>query len=180
MFESLKRQEFRDYFQPSRVVIAFVRSEKYSYNPITLCFSMYCSYKPNIISFAVQKTNFTYGLIKKAEDCVLAIPGERIVEETLFCGEKSGRKIDKILECGFSMISSSYVDTPSLEQAKANVELKIIKTVDIGDHVTVFGEVKNFSVNKNNKQRNILSVGSDNYGYKVLLRRGIHRLAVID
>lgn len=181
MFESLRRQEFRDFYQPSRLTIGILRSNNQSgYNLITLCFSMYCSYKPNMIAFAIQKSNYSYNLIDNLDNCVLAVPGENLAEQTLYCGEMSGRFVDKVKECGLTLVKSLHVDTPGLREAKANIELNIVKRVITGDHVTIFSEVKSFSVNKMNKERNLLSVGADHQGFKVLAKKGIHRIAVVN
>src|SRR5206468_3591431 len=49
-FTTLRRQQFRRYFQPSRVLLAVVPAPtKSGVNVITLCFNMYCSYKPSMM-----------------------------------------------------------------------------------------------------------------------------------
>lgn len=180
MFESVKRQKFRDYFQPSRVSIGILKSKSTSgYNLITLCFSMYCSYKPNMIAFSVQRSNYSYKLLDNVDNCVMAIPGEKIAEQTLYCGDVSGKDTDKIKDSGFTLIESTQIETPGLLEAKSNIELNITNKVVTGDHITVFGEVMSFNVNKNNKERNLISVGSSHEGYEVLVKKGIHRIAVI-
>ncbi len=180
MFESVRRQEFREYFQPSRISIAIIKSDKENeYNLITLCFSMYCSYKPNMISFSVQNTNYSYKLLDKVDHCVLAIPGEKLAEETLFCGDMSGKNVDKIRKCGFTLYKSSKIETPSILEMKSNIELKIVNKIITGDHLTVFGEVLSFNVNKKNVERNLVSVGKIHEGYEILAAKGIHRIATI-
>jgi len=181
MFESVKRQEFRDYFQPSRITIGIIKSKNISdYNLITLCFSMYCSYKPNMIAFSIQRSNYSYKLLDNVDNCVLAIPGEKIAEQTLYCGDVSGNNIDKVTECGFTFVESKYIKTPGLLEAKSNIELEITDKVITGDHMTIFGIVKNFYVNKENKERNLISVGADHQGYDVIAKKGIHRIAVVE
>ncbi len=179
MFVSLKRQEFRDYFQLTKITIGVLKSSNSTgFNLITLCFSMYCSYDPNMVCFSIQNTNFSYKLLDGLQDCVLAIPGENLAEQTLFCGVKSGRSIDKVRECGINLEQSLYIPTPGIKEAKANIEIQVVNQVLTGDHITVFGEVKSFNVNVDNNERNLLSVGRDHEGFEVLVQKGIHRIAV--
>lgn len=181
MFQSVKRQEFRDYFQPTRITIGVIMDNNHNrYNLITLCFSMYCSYKPNMIAFSVQRSNYTYKLLDDIESCVLSVPSESLAEQTLYCGDISGSERDKIKDCGFTLTQSRYIETPGLLEAKSNIELKVVNKIITGDHMTIFGEVMSFNINKMNEERNLISVGSDHKGYEVLAQKGIHRIAVVE
>lgn len=180
-FKTLKRQQFRRYYQPTRIVLGIVPADFPSgVNIITLCFSMYCSYDPPMMAFAVQEPAFSYELFRKARECVLSVPGETLAKETLFCGTHSGREVDKVTECGFELIPSSDVEVPGIRTAIANIELTIANKVQTGDHLTLIGLVKRFAVDVNSKERNLLSVGPEHEGYEVLVHKGIHRIGVVD
>lgn len=180
-FLTVRRQEFRRYFQPSRIVLGLLRADTPSrVNVITLCFDMYCSYKPPMMAFAIQKGSYSHELLQEATECVLAVPGERLAQETLLCGIRSGRDLDKVQECNFPLIRSERIGVPGIGTAIANIELRISDKVHIGDHLTAFGEVLNFSVNKRCMEKCLLSVGPDTRGYRVLAKQGIHRIAVVD
>ena len=131
-----------------------------------------------MMAFSIQNAYHSFNLISKVDDCVLAVPGESLAEEALFCGTQSGRKIDKLRACGLELCESQYVKTPSLCKAIANIEIKIVSRQYFGDHVTCFGEVLNYRVNTANRERNLLSIGPNEAGYKLLARKGIHRIGV--
>jgi flavin reductase (DIM6/NTAB) family NADH-FMN oxidoreductase RutF len=131
-----------------------------------------------MFAFSIQNCNHSYDLIKNTNECVIAIPGERLVEHTMYCGIQSGTRVDKFKECGLSFLKSSIISTPGLLEAKANIELKIVEKVLTGDHITVIGEVMNFNVDQHNSERNLVSVGAEHEGFELLLQKGIHRLAV--
>jgi flavin reductase (DIM6/NTAB) family NADH-FMN oxidoreductase RutF len=133
-----------------------------------------------MMTFAVQKGAYSYDLLEAAEECVLAVPGERLAQETLFCGITSGRDCDKVNDCRLKLRSSSYVTLPGLEDAISNIELRIVNRVVTGDHLMAIGEVLRFGVNTTNRERCLLSVGPDTTGYHILAQRGIHRIAVGD
>lgn len=179
-FPSFERQKFRNYFQPSRVVIGVFQDIRLNrLNAITLCFNMHCSYKPTMMAFAVWRGSHTYTLLGDAVECVLAVPGERFANETLRCGLDSGRETDKIGALGLRLSSSATVSTPGLADCIANIECRIAHKIETGDHFTVIVEVLRYGVNPQNNQRCLLSVGARHDGYEVLAKHGIHRLAVV-
>jgi flavin reductase (DIM6/NTAB) family NADH-FMN oxidoreductase RutF len=179
-FVSLRRQQFREYFQPSRIVLAILPApNKSGLNVITLCFNMYCSYKPPMMAIAIQNLNASYDLIQRCDEFVLAVPGPSLVNETLFCGTKSMREVDKIQALDLQLSKSITVGVPGLAASIANIELKKEECLKTGDHVICVATVSRFAVNKSNQELPLLSVGPDTRGYEVLAREGIHRIGIV-
>ena len=179
-FDSLRRQQFRRYYQPTRILLGVFESDAPSgINVITLCFSMTCSYKPSMMAISIHNRSKSYHLLKSTQEFVLAVPGESMAREALFCGVESGHEVDKARECGFRLINSERVSVPGLKSAIANIELVVKAKVDTGDHLTVMGEVRRYAVDGDSRERNLLSVGPRHEGYRVLAAKGIHRIAVV-
>jgi len=178
-FDQFSRQKFRRFFQPSRIVIGVVPAPgARRVNLITLCFDMYCSYRPPMMAFAVWQGAYTFALLEQAAECVLAVPGEKLAEAALFCGTHSGKDIDKVSASGLSLVESECVAIPGIRECIANIEMRITDQVRTGDHVTVMGEVLRFGVDIRNRERCLLSVGPEHSAYEVLARQGIHRIGV--
>ena len=181
LFTSLRRQQFRKYFQPSRILLGVLPAPAPSgVNIITLCFTMYCSYKPPMMAFAVQQGSYSYELLEESEECVLAVPGEKLAQQVLECGLKSGRDMDKMRAYGFSPLPSQTISVPGIAECIANLEGKILTITKSGDHRTAFVEIRRFSVNRRNEERCLLSVGPSHKGYTVLAKHGIHRIGVVE
>jgi flavin reductase (DIM6/NTAB) family NADH-FMN oxidoreductase RutF len=179
-FDDLRRQQFRRYYQPTRILLGLVGSNQTTTpNVITLCFSMTCSYKPPLMAVSIHKRSHSFQLFRMASEFVLAVPGERLARQTLFCGVQSGRDVDKMRECEFATIESKHVRVPGLRAAIANLELFVRSRIETGDHMTVIGEVRRYAVNTANRERNLLSVGPEHDGYEMLAAKGIHRIAVV-
>lgn len=179
MFAATRRQQFRRYFQPSRIIIGVVPAPTSSgVNVITLCFVMHCSYKPPMLAFAIHDVNWSHGLFASASECVLAVPGESLAAETLECGRRSGREIDKVDALGLRLCNSREVGVPGLADCVANIETEIVETVRTGDHLTVVSQVRRYGVDKERHERTLLSVGPTHQGYDVLASHGIHRIGV--
>jgi flavin reductase (DIM6/NTAB) family NADH-FMN oxidoreductase RutF len=153
--------------------------EKGRYNIVTLCFLMHCSYKPPMMAVAVQKGNASYDQIKNASEYVLAVPGQSMLRETLFCGTKSGRDVDKIRALNLELCASSRVTVPGLQGAIANIEVARAICVESGDHVVAIGRVLRFAVNAGRRELPLLSIGPDTDGYVMLAHQGIHRIGTV-
>lgn len=180
-FSPLRRQQFRAYFQPSRVLLGLVPAETESgVNIITLCFSMYCSYKPPMMAVAVHNRSATYDLIQRTNTYVLSVPGADLVDEAMYCGVESLKTVDKVKQLGLELLASVTIPVPGLARAIANVEMTKAATHKTGDHITVIGRVRRFGVNEEKRVQPLLSIGPNTAGYKLLRRQGIHRLGVVD
>lgn len=180
-FLPLRRQLFRRYFQPSRIVLGILPAPTPSgINVITLCFQMYCSYKPPMMAVAIQDVNKSYELARDLTEYVLAVPGPSLLEETLLCGTRSLRDMDKVATLKLDLMPSRSIAVPGLVKAIANVELVKETMVYTGDHVVIIGRVKKFGVNQEQKELPLLSVGPETLGYRVLARRGIHRIGTVE
>nr|WP_263857512.1 flavin reductase family protein [Pseudomonas monteilii] len=149
-------------------------------NIIALCFTMTCSYDPPMIAVSIEKKNYSYDLIRVASNFVLAVPGESIAQQAMSCGLLSGRDVDKFKECGLTKQSLHYGHVPGIAEAIANIELSVESQVDTGDHITVIGRVLGYYVNPQNIEKNLLAVGPNSQGYKLLVRKGLHRIAVVE
>lgn len=181
LFTSLKRQQFRQVFQPSRIVLGVVPDDSKEYpNLITLCFNMHCSYKPPMMAFAVWRNAYTHRLLQGAKECVLAVPGEQLADAVMLCGTRSGADCNKWIAAGLSPHPSERVEVPGVRECIANIELVIEKRIESGDHQLVLARVLKYGVDQTNVQRPLLSVGPREQGYKVLVKKGIHRLAVVE
>ena len=179
-FVSLRRQQFRQYFQPSRLLLWVVPAPTASgLNVITLCFTMHCSYRPPMLAIAIHNINASYELIQKTDEYVLAVPGVSLVREALYCGTVSMREADKVRELNLQLLDSREVKTPGLRKALANIEMVKEDSIRVGDHLLVVGRALDFRVNEKRPELLLLSVGPDLTGYEVLARKGIHRIGTV-
>jgi flavin reductase (DIM6/NTAB) family NADH-FMN oxidoreductase RutF len=132
-----------------------------------------------MIAVAINDRSSTYGLVERANEFVLSVPGEGLATEAMFCGHESMRDGDKVARLGLELSESQSVSVPGLSAAIANVELKKRSTIECGDHVIVVGEVTKFRVNATLQELPLLSIGPFTNGYKLLCKKGMHRLGVV-
>lgn len=117
-----------------------------------------------IFTVMVRPTRYTFGLMEKSKDFTVCVLPEGFKKHLAICGSKSGRDIDKIRVCGFTLGQSSHVGTPYITQSAVHYECRIVhkhrldaKTLDpaINDkyyqtqdwHMVYYGEILGTYVN---------------------------------
>jgi flavin reductase (DIM6/NTAB) family NADH-FMN oxidoreductase RutF len=178
-FVEVKRQKFRDWFQPSRIVILSVfDDERQRFNLTTLCFSMHSAYKPPSLAFAVEKRHLSYSLLMRTRLFVLAVPGRSMAVQALGCGIATGREIDKASTLEISLDRGTFSGHGLLSDAIANMECELNWVQETGDHSVFNARVTRYLVSREPRGPGLLSIGADESGYEVLSGSGVHKLAV--
>ncbi len=110
-------------------------------NIITLAWAMPTSVKPPLVAISIRQTRHSYKLIKETGEFVVNIPTMDVVEETLFCGRKSGESYDKFKETKLTSLPAKAVKTSIIKECVAHLECRLKQTFTTGDHVILIGEI---------------------------------------
>lgn len=76
----------------------------------------------NVCFLFVRPSRYTYEFTESSDHVTLSFFGEEYRRQLSFCGTKSGRDVDKIKECGFSV--SSVDGYPVIAQARMTIKAK--------------------------------------------------------
>lgn len=79
-----------------------------------------------VFTVLVRPTRYTFGLMENAKDFTVCVLPEGFKKHLAICGTKSGRNMDKINVCGFTLEKSSLVNTPYISQSVIHYECRII------------------------------------------------------
>lgn len=101
------------------------------------------SSKPFIICVSIAPTRYTHGLITKYKEFVVSVPTMDMLKDVWIAGTESGPS--KLQKMNITLIPSKKIATPSIKEAVANLECKVIDTKDYGDHTLFISEVVNCS-----------------------------------
>ena len=102
------------------------------------------SYDPGLILLAIRKHKATFANILETKEfgvCITAFD-QNVVSSV--AGDSSGRAVDKIKlleEIGVKFYKAKDIDVYMVEGTSLNVECKLVKHIDIGDHPLLIGEV---------------------------------------
>jgi flavin reductase (DIM6/NTAB) family NADH-FMN oxidoreductase RutF len=109
------------------------------------------SYEPPLIGVSLLKEKNTQRLIKKSNEFVLAVANKELMKEANLFGYTSGAFVDKFSESNIETESAKFVKCPLIKKATLNFECKLVKELEVGDHILFIGEVLAAHINKNKK-----------------------------
>lgn len=126
---------------PLPVMLISCADKKGSKNLITLAWVSKVCAEPPMIAIAVRSNRHSYQMIKETGEFVVNVPTEAIIREVDFCGNKSGKDIDKFKETGLTPEPASSVKAPIVKECPANFECRVRQSVRLGSHDLFVGEV---------------------------------------
>jgi flavin reductase (DIM6/NTAB) family NADH-FMN oxidoreductase RutF len=110
-------------------------------NIITLAWvGTVCSDPPSL-SIAVRPERFSYDLIAGAGEFVVNLPSADQVDVVDYCGQVSGRDVDKWAACGLTPVPASKVRTPIIGECLLALECRVTHRLALGVHELFIGEV---------------------------------------
>lgn len=117
-------------------------------NVMTAAWSAPASFDPPLIQVAIGTTRFTHDLIMKSREFVLNIVAEEQMELAEFCGNISGREVDKFREREIPFSAGRRVRAPVIPGCVANIECRVMSYHLAGDHTVFVGETVAYQEDK--------------------------------
>lgn len=87
------------------------------------------SINPPLLAVSIAPRRHSYKLIQETKEFVINIPTMKFVKETLFCGRKSGRDVDKFKETKLTPLPAKTVKAPIIKECVAHLECKLYKRI---------------------------------------------------
>ena len=109
----------------------------------------YLSFKPPLIGVSIAPERFTYRLIKSTGVYGLNLLDFKDIDKMPYIGDVSERFYrDKLRRGGIKVFYGDKLGVPLIEEAVAAAEVKLVKTVDVGDHDWFIGEIVSIYVSQ--------------------------------
>ncbi|MFX1283241.1 MAG: flavin reductase family protein [Promethearchaeota archaeon] len=99
------------------------------------------SVKPPLIAMSIHPERYSYNLIIERGEFIINIPQYEQAQTVLFCGRYSGRDTDKFQKVPLTPEKAKRVKVPRIMECIAHLECKVVKTIELGDHVLVIGKI---------------------------------------
>ena len=110
-------------------------------NMITLAWvGTVCSDPPSL-GIGVRPERFSHHLIEEAGEFVVNIPRADQVGVVDYCGQVSGRDVDKWAACGLTPAPAHKINTPLIAECPVSLECRVTQRLTIGVHDLFIGEV---------------------------------------
>ena len=107
---------------------------------ITTAWVNRASFKPNMLMFSIGKNRKGYGELLECEVFCVNIIGDAHLEIARHFGATDGSNTNNFKDVEFKEMENG---SPMLKDCVGAVECRLVKKVDAGDHVILFGEVLN-------------------------------------
>jgi flavin reductase (DIM6/NTAB) family NADH-FMN oxidoreductase RutF len=82
-----------------------------------------------VYQIMVHPARYSHKLIEESGEFVINIPSADIVEQSLFCGTRSGRRVDKFQETKLTPIPAKHVKPPLIKECVINIECRVVETM---------------------------------------------------
>jgi len=159
------------FLHPMHTVLVSCIGKSGKPNIITLAWAMPTSINPPLVAVSIRPERHSHTLIEETKEFVVNIPTMDILKETLFCGRRSGKDLDKFKETGLTPSPARKVKPPIIKECIAHLECKLNSQFTTGDHTIFVGEIveayadKEAFTNEYNlkKARMIFHLGEDDF-----------------
>ena len=147
----MKKREFKGsvLLNPVPVDMITCRNKEGKDNVFTVAWTGTICTKPPMLSISIRPERLSYEYIKETMEFTVNMPHRKQTRETDFCGVRSGRQLDKIKECGFTMVEGKDVNVPFIKECPVNIECKVKQIIPLGTHDIFLAEVVGSHVNEN-------------------------------
>ena len=109
-------------------------------NVMTSAWCSPASFDPPIITTFIGLTRFSHDLVMKGREFVLNIMASDQMETAIYCGNHSGREVDKFKELNLKVTKGQVVAPPLIAGCAAHIECKVVSYHQVGDHTLFVGE----------------------------------------
>lgn len=113
--------------------------------------NMKCSIEPPLFAVSLAKKGYTHKLIQESKEFVIAVPNKSLAKELEYFGSTHGNVIDKFKATKIKTVKACLIKPPLIRDATINLECKLFKEVDSGDHIIFIGQVVASYLNKDKK-----------------------------
>ena len=151
---------------PRHTVLVSCTDKAGKSNIITLAWTMPTSITPPMVAISISPERYSHELIQETGEFVINVPTVEILKETLFCGRRSGRRVDKFRDANLTPAPAKRVKPPVIEECVAHLECRVSRKMRTGDHTIFIGEVLEAYANEGFDPRRVRSIyhaGGDDF-----------------
>lgn len=101
-------------------------------NVLTVSWAGIASSHPEYVTISINPKRFSHKIILNSRKFCISIPSSNLIDAVDFCGNYSGRDVDKFAACGFT---KKYIaDYILIDQCKVHILCDVINVMELGSH----------------------------------------------
>lgn len=117
-------------------------------NIMTAAWGGICCSEPPCVTVSLRKSRHSFDSIIRRETFTVNIPNRAHIKEADYAGIVSGTDTDKFEQSGLTAVRSDVVDAPYVSEFPVIIECKLIKTVELGIHIQLIGQIIDIKADK--------------------------------
>jgi flavin reductase (DIM6/NTAB) family NADH-FMN oxidoreductase RutF len=125
--ESLPLSKVYGLLEPGPVVMLTTAGSGHP-NIMTMSWHTMLEFEPPLVACVISNRNYSFGLLKASNECVINIPTVEIAEKVVGCGNTSGAKLDKFERFCLTQRPAARVGAPLIKECFANLECRVVDT----------------------------------------------------
>ena len=103
-------------------------------NIITVAWTGILNTDPAMVYISVRPNRYSYNLIKEQGEFVINLTTKDLVQQTDWCGVRSGKDYDKFKEMNLHKEKANFVKCPLIKESPVSVECKVKEIRELGTH----------------------------------------------
>jgi flavin reductase (DIM6/NTAB) family NADH-FMN oxidoreductase RutF len=92
----------------------------------------------------VRPSRFTHEFIEDTEEFTVNVPPNGMEKTVNYCGEVSGRKVDKFKKCDLTVVKSKKLRVPVIKECIIHYECKVVHKLEVKPELVIGSVRKTF------------------------------------
>ena len=110
-------------------------------NVLTIAWTgIVCSH-PAMTYVSIRPERHSHHLLLEGKEFVIHLPSASQAKQVDYCGIFTGAKVNKFEKCGFTLIESEHVETPTIAECPLALECRVTQVVPLGSHDMFMAEI---------------------------------------
>jgi flavin reductase (DIM6/NTAB) family NADH-FMN oxidoreductase RutF len=110
-------------------------------NIITLAWVGTVCSDPPMLSVSIRPSRYSSALVKQYGEFAVNLPSADLVRVTDYCGNVSGRKVDKFAATGLTAAPAKAIGSVVIAECPVNIECQVTQVLSLGSHDLFLGKV---------------------------------------
>lgn len=135
------KAKLKNYLYPIPAVPVSCTDSRGVPNIITVAWTGVACGTPPMVSIAINLTRYSHGIIKETGAFCVNIPDHETLYATDYCGNVSGRDVNKFRELGLTPVKGDETGCHYIGECPINMECRVRHELVLGSHELFIGEV---------------------------------------
>ncbi|MFC1767305.1 flavin reductase family protein [Candidatus Margulisiibacteriota bacterium] len=126
---------------PAPAVMVSCGDKPENYNIITIAWTGTICSEPAMTYVSIRPSRYSHEIIKRTNEFCINLTTKRLAFATDFCGNRSGRNLNKFDKMHLTPIKGKNIKAPLIKESPINIECRVKEVKPLGTHDMFIAEV---------------------------------------